>query len=222
MAAALVTGHVYHIFNKSIAKFEIFRNDSEYERMVGLLKYYQMENTILQFSHYMRKQKTEKVSLKDGISANGLKNDNRLIDIIAYCIMPTHIHLAVKQLVNNGISIFTRKIFDSYTRYFNTKISRQGPLWAGRFKRVLVDSDEQLLHLTRYIHLNPVTAYLVNKPEDWQFSSYNEFINNVREEDRLCRYSPLLDIKADNYQKFVESQIDYQRTLAKIKHLLLD
>lgn len=217
----LTTGQVYHIFNRSIAKFEIFRNDSEYERMKGLLKYYQTEKPVLRFSIYaQRKRITEPAEIN--ISGSEIKIGSNLVDVIAYCVMPTHIHLVIKQLVDNGISTFMRKVLDSYTRYFNTKIKRQGPLWSGRFKRVLVDTDEQLLHLTRYIHLNPTTAYLVNSPQDWNFSSYNEFLNNIKEGESLCRYSSLLDIKPDSYKKFVNSRTDYQRTLAKIKHLLLD
>jgi len=219
--ADLSTGQIYHIFNKSIAKFEIFRNNSEYERMKGLLKYYQTEKLALRFSHYAQRKRIDK-DAEVNISGSEIKTGNSLVDVIAYCVMPTHIHLAIKQLVDNGISTFMRKILDSYTRYFNTKIKRQGPLWAGRFKRVLVANDEQLLHLTRYIHLNPTTAYLVNNPQDWHFSSYGEFLNNVEDSESLCRYSSLLDIKPDSYKEFVDSRTDYQRTLAKIKHLLLD
>ena len=69
-----------------------------------------------------------------------------------------------------------RRLLNSYTRYFNEKIKRKGPLWEGRFKKVLVNSDEQLLHLTRYVHLNPVSAGIVEKPEDWPCSSYREYI----------------------------------------------
>ncbi len=219
----LTTSQVYHVFNRSIAKFKIFKNNSEYERMKGLLKYYQIKNPALRFSHYIQKKRGEKKNLKENVSGGEIiKNGDNLVDIIAYCIMPTHIHLAIKQLVDNGISIFMRKVLDSYTRYFNTKIKRQGPLWTGRFKRLLVENDEQLLHLTRYIHLNPTTAHLVNSPQDWIFSSYNEFLNNVKKGEGLCRYLSLLDIEPDDYKEFVISRVDYQRTLAKIKHLLLD
>jgi putative transposase len=79
--------------------------------------------------------------------------------------MPTHIHLVLRQLKDGGISKFMSNILNSYSRYFNIKHNRKGPLWEGRFRKVLVGSDEQLLHLTRYVHLNPVTACLVDKPK---------------------------------------------------------
>jgi putative transposase len=103
--------------------------------------------------------------------------------------MPTHFHAILKQLSSDGISIMMRKILDSYSRYFNIKNKRKGPLWESRFNRIVLKSDDELLHLTRYIHLNPVTAYLVEKPEDWPFSSYNEYIGNIKKEEGICNFS---------------------------------
>lgn len=205
----LVEGEIYHIFSKSIAGFEIFGKDSEYRRMKGLLKYYKMENTPLKFSVFLEIKDKEKFFQKH-FAAKGT-----LVDIIAYCLMPTHIHLILKQLKKDGISIFMRNVLDSYTRYFNIKIKRKCPLWESRFQRVWVNTDEQLLHLSRYICLNPVTAYLVDKPQDWEFSSYKEFLGEVEEKERICNYSEVLDIKPQRYKEFVNSQIDYQRELAE-------
>ena len=146
----------------------------------------------------------------------------KVVQIVAYCIMPTHLHLILKQLKEDGIANFMRKVLNSYSHYFNIKHKRKGPLWEARFKNVLVRTDEQLLHLTRYIHLNPVTAYLVDKPEDWLFSSYKEYVSNVVDEERICKYNNILDIEPDSYKKFVEDRILYQRDLAKIKELILE
>ena len=76
--------------------------------------------------------------------------------------------------------------------------------------------------MTRYIHLNPVTAYLVEKPEEWKFSSYKEFISEVKEDKKLCNFKELMDINPKGYKKFVLSRKDYQRQLAKIKSLILE
>ena len=136
--------------------------------------------------------------------------------------MPTHIHLVLRQLKDNGISKFMSNILNSYSRYFNLKHNRKGPLWEGRFKKIMVENDDQLLHLTRYIHLNPVTAYLVNRPEDWFASSYHEYIMSVVQENRLCNCTYTLDTNPTSYKRFVEDNISYQRELAKIKHLAMD
>ncbi len=210
----LAKGETYHIFSKSIAGFEVFRKDSEYERMKNLLKYYKTENPPLRFSMFME------IKNKGGFSQKHLSSKESLVDIIAYCFMPTHFHLILKQLNENGISVFMSNILNIYTRYFNVKTKRKGPLWESRFRRILVETDEQLLHLTRYIHLNPVTAYLVDKPQDWKFSSYKEFLQEDKE--KICNYSEVLDIKPQNYKEFVTIQINYQRELAGIKKLFLE
>jgi len=215
----LVTGEVYHIFNKSIAEYKIFNNDPDFLRMINVICYYQREKPGLKFSDFIRSPEAKNNHLPPQGWEKGDKE--KLVEIIAYCVMPTHLHLAVKQLKENGISIFMGNILNSYAKYFNTKHERKGPLWEGKFQNILIETDEQLLHLTRYIHLNPTTAYLVDKPEDWLISSYREYLFST-DNRRICKYEDILDIEPRDYKKFVENRISYQRELAKIKHLLID
>lgn len=212
----LAEGEIYHVFSKSIAGFKIFRDDPEYERMRNLFKYYRIERPPLRFSAFSG------IKDREEFHQRHLALRESLVDIIAYCLMPTHIHLILKQLKEKGISIFMSNTLNSYTRYFNIKTKRKGPLWESRFKSVTVKRDEQLLHLTRYIHLNPVTAYLVDKPEDWTFSSYKEFLWETKEEERLCNYSEVLEAKPETYREFVDARTDYQRELARIRELLIE
>ncbi len=212
----LLDEKIYHIFSKSIAGFEIFRNNSNYMRMRRLLKYYKTANPPLKFSAFMEIKNKEEFYQKHF----GAKES--LVEIISYCCMPTHIHLILKQLRKSGISVFMSNVLNSYSRYFNIKTKRRGPLWESRFKNVEVTSDEQLLHLTRYIHLNPSTANLVDEPQDWNFSSYKEFLGKIREDERICNYSGSLHVNPEDYKEFVSSQIDFQQELAKIKELCLD
>jgi len=205
----IVTGEVYHVFNKSISEFKIFNSESDFLRIKNVIRYYQIEKQPVKFSEF------EERKVK-----NYTFNNKKLVEIICYCLMPTHIHLVVKQLIDLGISKFMNNILNSYSRYFNIKHNRKGPLWEGRFKKVLVETDEQLLHLTRYIHLNPTTAYLVDKPIDWEYSSYKEYISDCNE--RICKYEDIIDIKPDAYKTFVEDRISYQRELAKIRGLILE
>jgi len=216
----LVTGEIYHVVSKSIANFVIFNNDSEFLRMRALFKYYQIKDPPYKFNYFMKiKIKEEDF---DEYSSVYLSNKEKLVQIIAYCIMSTHFHLILKQLKEGGISIFIGNVLNSYSRYFNTKHKRRGPLWEGKFKNVLVETDEQLLHLTRYIHLNPTSAGLVNKPEKWPYSSYLEYLGKTKKMNRICSYEDLIDISPLSYKSFVESRISYQRELEKIKHLILE
>lgn len=201
---------IFHVFSRSIAEYVIFKKDEDYLRFIELLKFYKFKRK-LSFSHYFRMAEAEKSKIYKG---------EKIVKIIAYCLMPTHIHLILSDEIENGISIFMKNLLDSYSRYFNTKMKRKGPLWESRFKSVLIETDEQLLHLTRYIHLNPVTAYLVEKPENWKFSSYLEYLNQVNE--KICEYEEMIELVGEKYKKFVEDGISYQREMAKIKKLIFE
>ncbi len=210
----LVENKVYHIFTKSIAGFKIFRSKNDYRRMVDLIRFYRLEKTPTKFSVYIRLK--DKKRLFD----QTMLNNKNIVDIIAYCLMPTHIHLILSPLKPNGISIFMSNILNSYTRYFNNKTNRKGPLWQSRFKNVDIQTDEQHYHLTRYIHLNPVSDGLVKKPEHWIFSSYHEYIDNS--DEPLCNFRKYLDIEPKRYMEFVNSRIEYQKELRELKKLYLE
>lgn len=217
----LATEEVYHIFNRSIADFKIFNNDEEFIRMKYALAYFQLRTLPSKFSQFLEQDIVEREGFESHFYSTSQGID-KIVQIIAYCIMPTHIHLILKQIVENGISIFMGNLLNSYSRYFNTKHKRKGPLWEGKFKNVLVKSDEQLLHLSRYIHLNPVTAFLVDAPVRWPFSSYQEYLSQTDNSKRICNYQGIIRIEMPTYKKFVEDRIAYQRELAILKGLILE
>jgi putative transposase len=136
--------------------------------------------------------------------------------------MPTHIHLLLKQITDDGISKYMARVLNGYSRFFNIKHKRLGPLWSGRFKNVRVEDDEQFLHLTRYIHLNPTSAGIVEKPEEWENSSYIEYIRPKESQDSICNFKDLLQMTPKGYQKFVEDRKDYQKNISLIKHQMID
>jgi putative transposase len=212
----LTNGKYYHIFNRSIAKYEIFKKEDDCTRFVQILDLYKFVDFQYKFSNFSDLDITN----QKNIINNLIKNRNMHVKIFAYCIMPTHFHLILQQQKNNGISKYMAKSLNSYSRFFNTRYQRKGPLWEGKFKSILIDNDEQLLHLTRYIHLNPVSANIIEKTEDWKFSSYNEYLgNNV---NQICKYPDLFDLTQLEYKRFVTNQISYQKSLSKIKHLLIE
>ena len=213
----LENGEIYHIFNKSISHYKIFNNHREISKIIETVRYYQVESPPYRLSRIHSFPQKIQNDLFESVIEN---KKNRLVEIVCYCIMPTHMHFVLKQLKDNGISIFMNNISNSYSRYFNILHDRKGPLWVNRFKNILIQSDEQLLHLSRYIHINPTTAYLVNKPEDWEYSSYNEYINDNFE--KICDYDGLISLSPIKYKEFVEDRIDYQQQLLKIKDMLIE
>ena len=183
-------------------------------------RYYRASSPDMRFSKFLELFAKTK---NTGFKASSIPSkDERLVDIVAYCLMPTHMHFILKQLKEGGISRFMANVQNSYSRYFNLKYDRNGPLWGGRFKNVLIDSQEYFSHLTCYIHLNPVSAGLTKRPEDWEFSSYREYCGRISSEEAICSHDQLLDMDHLEYQRFVEARIEDQRELGEIKHLLLE
>ncbi len=97
-----------------------------------------------------------------------------------YVLMGNHYHLIIETPEAN-ISKVMHYISGSYTTYINIKRGRNGHLFQGRYKSILVDKDPYLMELSRYIHLNPVRAKMVEKPEEYAYSSYNSYITGKPE-----------------------------------------
>lgn len=129
----------------------------------------------------------------------------------AYVLMDNHYHLLIETPKAN-ISQIMQNINTSYSVYINKKYKRSGHLFQGRFKGLIVDKDEYLVALSRYIHLNPVRAKIVQKPEDYRWTSYRVYIDKsvksslVYTSDTLSYFSSLRG-KAEEYKAFVEAGI---------------
>lgn len=136
--------------------------------------------------------------------------------------MPNHFHFLLQQKREGGITEFISKLSNSYTKYYNIKHKRVGLLFQGEFKAVHVDDDEQLVHLSRYIHLNPIVSYATKDLETYTWSSYLEYIG--ASEAAFCNKEIVLGQfhGAHAYKKFVLDQKDYGMKLEAIKHQLLD
>jgi REP element-mobilizing transposase RayT len=140
-------------------------------------------------------------------------------EILAYCLMPNHYHLLLR-LLTDEISAPMQSFSQSYTNAVNRHYGRVGSVFQGRFQALHVDTDEYLLHLSRYIHLNPIEARLVLKPEDWKFSSYREYAGlragQLPRPERILRTFP----SRVAYREFVDSGIG--KNDPKVSHLMID
>ena len=145
---------------------------------------------------------------------------SELIDIVAYCLMPNHYHLLVHLRCDELSAKIMQPFTVSYVKAVNRQQKRVGPLFQGPFEAKLVDKDEYLLHLSRYIHVNPVLAGLVAHPARWVFSSYRDYVG--------LRYGtfPMPGVvlsqfsSRQTYAEFVESFSKTDEEL--IEHLMLD
>lgn len=205
----LSTGYYYHIYNRGSDRKPIFQNQRDYSRFIKTLKYYQLAGPKPKLSKFLNS------------SLFKVDQNNKIVEILAYCLMPNHFHFLLKQIKDGGITEFVSKLSNSYTKYHNIKHGRVGPLLQGEFKAVFVESEEQLLHLSRYIHLNPVASLVVKNLNDYPWSSYKEYIS---ESSSICSKDDILSFfkSPTNYQQFVLDQISYAQELDRIKHLLVE
>lgn len=208
---------LYHVLNRGVAQVPIFYTPKEYSRFLELIDYYRFADLHLSFSHYIRLSSEEKeLSRKN-------KKD-KLAEILSYCLMPNHFHLLLRQLKENGIVKMLGNLQNGYVRYFNLRNERIGPLFQSVFKAIRIETEEQLLHVSRYIHINPTTSYLV-KTENllfYQWSSLPEYLKEKPSGFVETDFILKLAGGPEKYKNFVFDQIEYQRELHKIKHLSLE
>jgi REP element-mobilizing transposase RayT len=142
------------------------------------------------------------------------------IRVIAYCLMPNHYHFLIRSDSDNGIAIFIQRLFNSYTQAFNRQHKRSGTLFEGRAKSILVDDEGYLLELSRYIHLNPVVAGLVKRPEDWLYSNCLEWMGKRSSKLFDQEFSHTYFPNTSDYAEFITSSIPDARARKLAKYLM--
>ena len=213
-------GEIYHVYNRGVEKRPTFTDKRELTRAIITLNYYRFANPPVKLSKFLVLPESERAK----IIKNMEEVNEILVEIVCFCLMPNHFHFLLKQKKDNGISIFTANFTNSYTRFFNSRSERVGPLFQGLFKAVRMESNEQLMHVSRYIHLNPVSSFLIGfkELENYIWSSYPEYLESssikIANKDEVLGLFP----SKQAYKEFVLDQVDYARKLEAIKHLVIE
>ena len=213
-----VNNFIYHVFNKTIDQRNIFPDEKNSDYFLKALNYYRSIKTPISLSGL---KKLDKTALETILRKNRERQYFR-VEILAYCIMPTHYHLLLKQKLDNGISRYISDTENSLTKYFNIKNERIGPIFVPYFKSVRILTEEQLKHVCRYIHLNPFSSGLIKELSDlkrYPLSSYKSYI--MRSKNSLINAEEIMSLfnyNKERYRKFVEDRADYQKCLEVIKY----
>lgn len=144
------------------------------------------------------------------------------ITVITYCLMPNHYHLLLRQAAEIPLSKFVNVLFNAYVQALNRQQGRSGPLFEGRFKHKWIDREEYLIHLCRYIHLNPVKAGLVTNPGDWPYSNYLEWVGEQHGSLTDHRFVDERFPNRESYQQFVADEQDYLESQQNIEKYTFD
>lgn len=189
----------YHIYARGTNKQAIFTDDKDYAVFLNLLKRYLSPQPI-----------------RDAFG-RGYPHLYASLDLLAYCLMPNHFHLLIYQIESGSMQTLMRGVMTSYSRYFNHKYKRTGPLFESRYKASTIDTEGYLHHISRYIHLNP---------KDWQrykYSSINAYLKGHNQP--WLKTSKILGLFNDDmtkYAVFIQDYEDHKSMLDEIKHELAD
>lgn len=213
----LSVGEFYHVYNRGVERRTIFIDKNDYERFSVLLYVCNSTSQIHASDH-----KEQGLTLRDLFS---IKRECTLVDVGAWCLMPNHFHLLLKEKAPGGISLFMQKLTTAYTMYFNKKHSRKGSLFEGTFKAKHLGREEYLKYQYTYIHLNPIgiidTGWKNKEVADrsvardflkkYTYSSYKDYVNEERQEKLILNRSefPEYFSLSTDFEEMVDEWINF-------------
>lgn len=205
-------GEYYHVYNRGVEKQDIFKDNADRLRFQRMLHIANGTNPVVY--KIIQRWSLDEIDIGKRISAVG-----------AYCLMPNHFHILVKETEEGGISKFMSKLTTGYSKYFNQKYNHKGVLFQGRFKAQHAESDEYLKYLYAYIHLNPVKLidptwkeqgvrddektrkYL----ETYHHSSYPDYLGHDREEKLILSKSEFPEYfdKPKDFSEYIKDWLEF-------------
>lgn len=204
----LAVGEYYHVYNRAARKHTVFFERTNYARFLFGLVYFQSPATFVQLDRHVRT-----FSESTGFDVSDILFESvvggRHVELVAFCIMPNHYHLIVRQLAEGGIERYMQRVDLAYTRYFNTKYSVRGHVFQGPYQSKHIADNEYITHLSAYIHRNPreLKAWK-GKEERYPWSSYQDYVKENRWGGLLAQ-EIILDqfegTKQSNYADFIKS-----------------
>jgi putative transposase len=214
-----VENSYYHIYNRGVEKRQIFMNEQDYGVFLSYLKEY----LLLKDEDGLRKRLSDPniSSLERSriLRTLGLNNFAGEITLLAYCLMPNHFHFFIKQKSEVSIDKFMQSLCTRYTMYFNKKYKRVGSLFQGVYKAVLVTSDPQFLHLSRYIHKQALA--LQGETLQAQPCSYPEYLGK-RNTEWVHPEEVLASFSKTNHSLSYEAFVGEEEDLALIRDIILE
>lgn len=154
---------IYHVYNRGVERRKVFLDVEDYRTFINRLE---------QLLSDPKKLTIQQTRGRRG--GDRLQSYHGQIELLAYCLMPNHFHMLVHQIQQDALPKFMSSLMTSYSMYFNRKYDRVGSLFQGRYKGSLINEDAYYMHITRYIHLNPID---ISKPYDsYPYSSYANYV----------------------------------------------
>lgn len=182
---------IYHIVKRGVDGREIFSKPQDASRFIFGLEFFNNRKNIDLWNVLASSKGVSDTPLRQRLEQERKKPQNPIVEILAFALMPNHIHIILREITERGISLFMQRL-SGYSRYFNHQYKRAGPLFGSRFKAVKVKDDIQLHTVFVYVHTNPVALWepgwkefqvknpdaAIQKLEQYKLSSYSDYIGN--------------------------------------------
>jgi REP element-mobilizing transposase RayT len=215
----LVNNEYYHIYNRGVDKRNIFLDKYDFLRFLQGMKEFNSVDPIGSIYRNAFNRRNKKLS----DPTTKLLKEDPLVEIVCYCLNPNHYHIILKQVSDNGISSFMKKLGGGYSRYFNEKHGRVGSLFQGRFKAVYINSNEYLLYLSSYVNLNnKVHSLDISRT----FSSWNKYTADCVKYPSFCKKEIILSQfkTKKEYKNFARQSLKsiLERRLGMVENVLLE
>jgi len=243
-----VNGEIYHIVVKGINENGIFKDIDDHYR--GIFSIYEFNNakrveirerrrTRIKLKEQIKEIVKEFKKIETQVRGGPTSADSRskLVEVLAFCIMPNHLHLLVRQLKDNGIVKFMAKLGTGYAGYFNRKYQRQGHVFLKQFTAIHIKNEDQLRIVFVYIHTNPISLIepkwkeigiknpekAIKFVENYKWSSYPDYIGKKNFPSVTDREF-LLKIMGgeENCKNFVKSWIRYKGKIKEYPEIALE
>jgi len=182
----------YHIYNRTLFNIPAFKDSKNCDR---LTQAFLLANSTKSTQAFQFLRNNQNATIKEALEIAG--GGDKLVDVICYAIMPDHYHILLREKTERGITSFIHKCNISVAKYINTKTERRGPLFESLFKSKHIATNDYLLHLSLYIHLNPLDFLVGKQWREHKVRNWNRIINKLMD----YPYSSLknfLDINQEN------------------------
>ncbi len=223
-----VSSGFYHIYNRGVEKRDIFLDEQDYKVFLKYLRIYLSPKEKIIEEIKLRQDLSDEEKLENILKIIRMNNFYNKIQVFCFVLMKNHFHILLRQEGERDIESFMRSLITKYSIYFNEKYKRVGYLFQGRYKGILITKEEYFLHLSRYIHLNPLEILSnKNKLSDYCWSSYPAYLD-IKNIDWLNKDLILSYFKEkqgfgfSSYQEFVEGYKDIDKEKNFYKKYLFD
>ncbi|MBI2450134.1 MAG: transposase [Candidatus Nealsonbacteria bacterium] len=227
---------IYHVYNRGVEKRNIFLDDKDYFRFIHNLFEFNDEKPAENIYYKQPMLQSQKIQSYEASPRKINMPRKLLVEIMAFCLMPNHYHLLLRQKQDRGITRFMQKLGTGYSMYFNQKHERTGILFQGPFKAILVDRETYFYYLPYYIHFNPLDLIepewrngkinnykeALNFLENYRWSSHLDYIGkknfpSVTQREFLLEYHQ----NGNRYKQSIENWLK-EIQLEKIKDIMLE